>query len=381
MVPITPAVLDWAMDQGGFTDASLADRCGVSQTNVAQWRSGVAQPTKTQFGRLVDALKRPSTFFFLAEPPEYAAIPPSFRHPPGEDAERPLLPLEARGIRTARRIQQVSKWILERLGEPPVRLPLTSTQHAPEEAASVARKLLDWNVEKQIRAENASQVAQEIRAVLEERGVLALHLPLREEACRGFSMYSDYAPLIAINTHYSIPARVFSYIHELGHLLTRTDSICSEMAEQQLERWCEQFAAAFLIPEQTLRGLVVHRFGIDAKRDREQLSYIASRLKVSLSAVAVRLARLHLAPPTLYYDVLNLSADLKKRRGGSTGATAPEIRIREWGRAYPRLLLEAESSGILQRHDILEYLNLSDSQLPALQMALSSAGWKEDSVM
>jgi Zn-dependent peptidase ImmA (M78 family)/transcriptional regulator with XRE-family HTH domain len=381
MVPITPSVLDWAMDQGGFTDASLADRCGVSRTTVAQWRAGVTQPTKTQFGRLVDSLKRPSMFFFLAEPPEGAAIPPSFRHPPGEDVERPLLPLEARGIRTARRIQQISTWILKRLDEPPVHLPRFSTQHPPEEAASAAKKLLNWNVDRQIRAENPSQVAQEIRDALEERGVLALHLPLREEGCRGFSIYSDYAPVIAINTHYSIPARVFSYIHELGHLLTRTDAICSVVAEQRIERWCEQFAAAFLIPEQTLRGLVVHRFGIDAKRDRQQLFYIANRLKVSLSAVAVRLAGLHLAPATLYYDALNLSADLRKARGGSGGATAPEIRVREWGRAYPRLLLEAESAGILQHHDILEYLNLSDSQLPALRMALSSAGWKEDSVM
>jgi Zn-dependent peptidase ImmA (M78 family) len=144
-----------------------------------------------------------------------------------------------------------------------------------------------------------------------------------------------------------------------------------------LERWCEQFAAAFLLPERPFLSFVEGEFGLDATRDRQQIRFLANRFKVSMSAVTVRLIRLGLAPQDLYSNILNLDADIKKRGGGMGGATSPQIRVREWGRSYPRLILNAERAGLLQRHDVLEYLNLSASQLPALQEELEFAGWDE----
>ncbi|HEX9429761.1 MAG TPA: ImmA/IrrE family metallo-endopeptidase, partial [Candidatus Bathyarchaeia archaeon] len=330
-----------------------------------------------QFSKLVALLRRPSMFFFLPDPPTDVGIPPSFRHPPGERTERRLLPEEARGIRTARRLQQISTWVRRKRGEKPIQLPRLGTNRTPERAALVASDHIDWQVSNQIRASNPSVVVQQLRELFEDIGLLVLHLPLTADGCRGFSLYSDYAPLICINTHYEPPARVFSYIHEFGHLVTRTDSICSRSGDQDLERWCEQFAAAFLMPEQVFLSYVDGEFGLDARRDREQIRFLASRFNVSLSAVTVRLIRLKLAPPDLYDRVLNLEAELKKRRGGGLGTTAPQLRVRQWGRAYPRLILEAERNGVLQRHDVLEYLNLDVSQLPALREELESAQWGE----
>jgi len=377
LVPITGAVLEWAMDQGGYEDTDVAARCGVTPTDVARWRAGTAQPTKTQFSRLVTLLKRPSMLFFLPDPPTDAGIPASFRHPPGEDTQRKLLPVEARSIRTARRLQKISTWVLRKRGGEPIELPRIGSSENPERAALVATRYFEWEVANQLQARDSSEVVQRLRRLFEDSGLLVLHLPLTASGCRGFSLYSEYAPLIAINTHYDAPARVFSYIHELGHLLTRTDSICSRLGGQALERWCEQFAAAFLLPERPFLSFVEGEFGLDAAQDRQQIGFLASRFKVSLSAVTVRLIRLGLAPPDLYDRVLNLDADLKKRGGGLEGATAPQVRVREWGRSYPRLILNAERAGLLQRHDVLEYLNLSASQLPALQEELELAGWDE----
>jgi hypothetical protein len=232
LVPITGAVLEWAMDQGGYGDEDVANRCRVTPALVAQWRSGDAQPTKTQFSQLVALLKRPSMFFFLPDPPVDIGIPPSFRHPPGEQIQRRLLPVEARAIRTARRLQRISAWVLRKRGKEPTELPRLSTDRTPERAALVASEHIDWQVSNQLRARNPSVVVEQLRELFEDMGLLVLHLSLTADGCRGFSLYSEYTPLIAINTHYDAPARVFSYIHELGHLLTRTDSICSRLVVQ-----------------------------------------------------------------------------------------------------------------------------------------------------
>ena len=70
--------------------------------------------------------------------------------------------------------------------------------------------------------------------------------------CRGFSLSHDVAPVIAINTWYRPSARVFSYIHELGHLLRRHDYVCGDAGDTAVERWCDSFASAFLLPESAL---------------------------------------------------------------------------------------------------------------------------------
>jgi hypothetical protein len=131
------------------------------------------------------------------------------------------------------------------------------------------------------------------------------------------------------------------------------------------------------MPERVFLSYVDGEFGLDVRRDREQIRFLASRFNVSLSAVTVRLIRLKLAAPDLYDRVLNLEAELKRSRGGGSGATAPQLRVRQWGRAYPRLILEAERNGLLQTHDVLEYLNLDISQLPAMREELESAHWGE----
>jgi hypothetical protein len=78
------------------------------------------------------------------------------------------------------------------------------------------------------------------------------------------------------------------------------------------------------------------------------------------------------------YDLVDAKADFHKPGGGGGGgATSPQIRLREWGARYPRLLLQAEELGLLGRQDLLEYLNLSNTQLNYLVEELISGAWSE----
>src|SRR5690606_10048362 len=117
---------------------------------------------------------------------------------------------------------------------------------------------------------SASAAFDAWRSALERLGVLVLLFPLGEENCRGFSLASGLAPVIAVNTAWNDQARAFTLFHELGHLMTETASACASAppasvagAWDPAERWCERFAAATLVPEPAARGLLADRRGAD----------------------------------------------------------------------------------------------------------------------
>ena len=76
---------------------------------------------------------------------------------------------------------------------------------------------------------------------------------------------SRQVPVIAVNTAWNDEARTFTLLHELGHLVARTDSACAagEPAElsdawDPVERWCQGFAAALLSPKEALSSDIAH---------------------------------------------------------------------------------------------------------------------------
>src|SRR5207344_1041034 len=89
----------------------------------------------------------------------------------------------------------------------------------------------------------------------ESKGILAFQFPMGSDSCRGFSLWDETAPAVAVNTAWNPAARSFTLLHELGHLVTRTSSAClegwgrrRENEGDQHERWCESFAASVLAP-------------------------------------------------------------------------------------------------------------------------------------
>jgi hypothetical protein len=210
-------------------------------------------------------------------------------------------------------------------------------------------------------------VVKTLRRALEDRGVLALQLPIGAEGCRGFSLYDDRKPLVAVNTHYNAEARLFTYLHEVGHLMRRTDAICVGFSGTTGERWCERFAAAFLLPVDALRERVARRFGVDAiVSTLEEVRLLARDFRVSLSAMAIRLEDLGWGREGLF-GLIPRTTDFKAGGGGrGVDNTRGAVRLRELGAGYVSLLVAGEQTGVLGRQDVLRYLDVSDAQLRGL---------------
>lgn len=362
-VPISPEMLRWAMDEAGVDEKALASSCGVDVDEVVAWLAAASRPTKTQFNKLRERLRRPAAVFFLDKvPADFDSPAPSFR----ARALQQALPKEATALRTASRIQKVAAWIRRKERQSQVDLGRATSQHSAEKAAREFRDRLGWTLEQQRRAGSASEATRAARTALERLGVLTLQFALGREACRGFSLFDQLAPVVAANSAYIGEVRLYSYFHEVGHLITRTDSVCQGWQNSGIERWCEEFAAACLMPRREFLeaaqsfGLPKRVTSVDAARP------LAAYFNVSLSAVVVELIRLDRADDALFGRIPK-KYFFPEGGGGGGGATSPEIRLREWGAAYPAMLLRAEEHGYLKRPDVLEYLDLSNSQALQLQ--------------
>lgn len=378
-VPISGAVLRWAIQESGLTEREIAQRLQVPSHLVREWEDEQTAPTKTEFARLAELLKRPSSIFFLPEPPRTAVQSMSFRRASsGEQAAR-LTPDEARWLRIASRLQEAASLILSRLDERPVGLPHYDPRVSPEEAGEHERVRSEISVKTQSGWRDASQAKREWRSFLESQGIIVFQLRLGRDGCRGFSLWDERAPIVAINTAYNQPARIYTLFHELAHLLTRTNSVCGDLrilpkADHDVERWCERFAASFLLPHEALGAYLESTFrsGIVDSEGIRVVSGVAARFKVSLRAAALRLISLGLAGEELYSQVDRIAIVKEKERRGGGGPTLKrhERRIAEFGHRLPGLLLEANRRAILDTYDVLDYLDISTEDLGNLKKEL-----------
>ena len=161
------------------------------------------------------------------------------------------------------------------------------------EALGEARVFLGWRVEEQLSATSTTQVARALRGRLESVGFLVLQIAMTPAGSRGFSLDDDLAPVIAVNSAYNTEARVFSYMHEYAHVARGSSSICSRVPETTLERRCEDFAAAFLMPRREFEHQVDRLLGAGTMvSSLDEVGRVARRFRVtSRHGAAAREAR------------------------------------------------------------------------------------------
>jgi Zn-dependent peptidase ImmA (M78 family)/DNA-binding XRE family transcriptional regulator len=373
----------WARAEDGLSEEDLASRVGVDPERVVAWEAGTEQPTKGQFSRLAQALRRPRALFFLPTPPEVPAVLANLRSAPGL-IDYELSTPERRMIRRARRLQEEVSWLIRRRGAETANVLQLPTDVPASSAGQHLRNWLGVALEAQLQWGGESRAFREWRESIEERGILVFQLELGKEGIRGFSIWDDFTPALAVNTAYNTVARIFTMFHELAHLVARVDSACSKFfysrpdatPSPQVERWCEEVASFALLPRGEFEQVVRDRFGHDRSTlvtELDQARRIAQIFKVSIRAVVIRLIGSQLAPPNLYGIVeRNAKVVDRPRRGGGAGANAAERRIGQLGYSAPRLVLEATRQGEIPLRDAVDSLRLNLSQLDDLSKLVST---------
>ncbi|MGW4208340.1 ImmA/IrrE family metallo-endopeptidase [Lentzea sp. NPDC004789] len=374
-VPINGEVLQWALDQSGLRLDQLAGQVNVPPAELEDWINGDSKPSKTKFNDLAKALHRSPSFLLRPRVPVQAETRVSLRIPYGATGRREPTPVERLEIRKAQRRQKIARWAAaQKVDFTPPNLPQPGS--SPELSAEVARGWLNWTVKDQLGAANKSAVTKDIRLRLEQHGILVLQLSMGVNSCRGFSLYDNAVPLIAVNGQGQIAsARSFTLLHELAHLMFREQAVC-DSSDEAHERWCDRFAAAFLMPADDLWWYVksVLRLSYVGPKDIDSIGKLSEHYKVSYLSVALRLWALNLADFALYEYV---RAEGWKKEDGSAwgrgGQTTPVVRLRQYGTLYPKLLLDCYRSGIVSEIDVRKHLEVNGSQLKELVSLLAGA--------
>lgn len=132
-----------------------------------------------------------------------------------------------------------------------------------------------------------------LRERLEKQGIFVqcfTNVPVN--VVRGFSIYDEKMPIIGINDKDRTPAKSFSLIHELVHLIKRESSVCNNMfnttSSLAEEVFCNAVAGELLVPRDALRivltnGDYMHPYTADNIRS------IADKFSVSREVVIRRL--------------------------------------------------------------------------------------------
>jgi Zn-dependent peptidase ImmA (M78 family) len=265
------------------------------------------------------------------------------------------------------------------LGKESAAVPQIRVGSPVEEEAKSVRRLLNVSTEQQRAWESASQALKSWRGALENLGVFVFLMPLGRKSVRGFSLWDGYAPLVAVNTWWIQEARIFTVFHECAHLLTRTNSACATTSprvlpaqQDQVERWCEEFAACVLLPWEPVSECITEWFSWRPGRvltSLDQIRKLAREFKVSLRAATLRLIGKGAATWELYSEIPPWSDE--KRGGRATrGRTRIEAREDVYGRKAIAVFLSAIREEIFNPADALDHLNVSYSELERLDRQL-----------
>ncbi|GII29841.1 ImmA/IrrE family metallo-endopeptidase [Planotetraspora mira] len=370
---INPALLAWAMKQSDIDENELANRANINVAEVQSWLAGHDKPGLTALRSVAKVLKRSTSFFFLPNPPASSTTVASFRAPIGSSGPRKISPDELNEIRTAARRQKIASWVLKEIN-PEERVSFPISNGDPEKAAIEARSWLQWNTVYQVRASTKAGANKRLRSALEERGILVLQIQMGRSQCRGFSIADAQVPLIAVNsTGHIASARTFTMLHELAHLTLGEQAVC-DLPDDSHERWCDRFASAFMMPRQHLREYLGRNLkkGYIESDDLDSVRLISNRYKASYQCVALRLIELGAADWSLYQYIRSGSYEHDKPFPNPNGGqTTPEVRLREYGTTYPRLVIAAIDDNKISELDGRRFLNVNGEQLANLRSRLT----------
>jgi Zn-dependent peptidase ImmA (M78 family) len=371
-------MLRWAREWRGRTLEEAARRVQKTTADIEAWerpeeeqpeQGEASRPTVRQARELAELYDRSFLEFFRETPPPISRpeLVPDFR------VHRPP---DARDIRE---LEIIQAWAEEKrtnaldlygeLGEDIPRVPNTlfrSEATDADTAAENARAILKFELAEQfaLKTKDKDQLPNIIRRKLERIGVLTLRRSeLWDLGARGICIFATPLPIV-VHCSESPGAQAFTLSHEIGHLVLKQSGISGPRRRDTpyaVEKWCDQFAASFLMPRGALRGILGPApTPTPSNIDDQQLSFLAGRFRVSQHAMLIRLVHLGYVDEKYYWGVKKPLFDAQEANYKSFARSkyfASRYKS-SVGDLYTGLVLEAWNTGRITNHNAAEYMGI-----------------------
>lgn len=369
---INPKVLSWAIADSGSDVSAVAVATGRDMPVVQGWLAGTQPMYKGDLEKLAKHLGRPPQFFFLPTPPQQQQAAVNRRAALSDGNEATTQEIIA--VRSIGRLQSISRWSVEHSVDPrSVAFPKIDS--GPAAFAESVKSWLKWDTSAQIKATSKSAVFKMLRSAFEETGILVFLRDIGADNSRGFSLPDPFVPTVLVNAAFHLGSvRSYTLLHEVAHL-ARGDMSLHHDQDKVAERWCERFAAAFLLPSDSLSDyLSKGKVATLATDDLHRVALISNRYGASWESVAWRLVELGLAPSHLVDKVKSREPEDKGFNPQGDPRTTPIRRLDEYGREFSRLLLSAVNSNTISDLDARKYLHVDQAQMRQMAGLLSVGG-------
>lgn len=368
---LNPQMLRWAREWRGRTLEEAAHRVGKTAEDIAEWESTPGGPTVRQARKLADFYDRQFLEFFRSSPPpiQEPQLVPDFRlH---RDAPNPKETRELKIVQGWAEAQRANALdLFEEIGETPPSIPdelFSTSDDDPEEAAERVRRVLSFPFSEQAKlpASKRDQLPTILRKKMEGVGILTLkHTGLADFRARGICIFATPLPVIIFGNE-SPAAQAFTLAHELAHVSLKESGISGKRSKDAaaIERWCDRFSAAFLMPRSEVTALLgPPRRPQPEEMPDEWLTGIASHFRVSAHAMLIRLVHLGYVNANFYWGVKKPLFDAQEANYKSFAR--PQYygsRYRSsLGNLYTGLVLEAWNSGRITNHGAAEYMGIKN---------------------
>ncbi len=359
---VDPMVFKWLRESSGWSIEDTAKRLRTSVNVIGAVERGERKLTLRQLEELSKAYKRPLASFFLSEPLPEPPLPKDYRMLPEKKDIFDKKTIYT--IRKARSLQKVGNELSENISYSTIPMVKRATlDDDPEKLAYEYRDMFNLSEEQQRKFKTPYEMFHHIRDKLEDMNVLVFQLSMPLEDARGFALTDRTPNIMVINTKDSMEARLFTLMHEFGHVLLGETVIdipdATVKYSNNIERWCNIFSANFLLPRDLAVKLFKEYEG--ELTDTKTLGSLKYRYKVSKAMLLYNMFKLDFIIREEYEKTLDRyrpdepEAKQKKQKGG-----IPQDRrcLSEVGNRFLSLVANNYDNDNITYSDALTYLSV-----------------------
>ncbi len=357
-VEVNPDLLRWAIDRSGLSMEKLYKKF----PKLDAWLSKEKPPTFRQLESFARTTMTPFGVMFLNEPPEEKIPVPDFRTVSDDTVDRPSPDLSDTIQLMQLRQMWMREWLNEQGNESLAFIGSADVRRNPKSLAQEIRQTLDLAPEWAEQTASWEAALTTLRRAMERIGILVFsnsvvglnnHRPLDPQEFRGFVLCDDIAPLVFVNDADSKSARMFTLAHELVHLWLGTGGIFNLInllpANKPMERFCNEVAAEFLVPEFKLTEAWPK-----VRKASDRFLLLAKQFKVSPVVVARRALDLKLISKPEFFrfyeadrqDFLHRREQAKKKqKDKKSGPDFYTVQNARLGRPFSAAIVRATREG------------------------------------
>ena len=380
-IRINPGVLKWVMDNEGWNADELAKESGLSASQIRLWTSTESDIGIRDLRKMSDNFKRSMSVLFMDEVPSVGV--PRFRQAGCEEGARRFSRDTLDVIRVARYVQGNAGDLMRETGKKGKSVvPIATVEQDPESAAAKSAKILCVETPSRTGSDGGRDMRRyrDIRERIESQGVFTMEAPIPpEDGVSGLALAEPAPAVILVNSRDHMRRRIFALLHEYAHVALKDVGVACAVDDwhgggdaggggtRHVERWCNRFAGAVLMPRPEFGAALQNARG----EDRDPLrvvTVLSDRFCVDRAVALARTLEIldgDAIAPT-YSRCCEQIGRGRTRRGGDAGGGGEEDArvpraaacMERMGYKYARMVIDAEESGIITTNTALDYLGI-----------------------